>query len=330
MRRLGPSLGRIVTFETTGMLSDDLIFSLWRARALLRHPVLHWKYARRMKRIPDTALPKTYSERMLWRKLFDRNPLFVTFADKLATKAWIAARCPDLAVPQTLWTGRVPEEIPQSLLRPGVVLKANHGSNFNMILRDDVPPRGTIVETARRWLRTRWGFRRGEWHYGCVEPTLFIEELIRPKFGPLLDISISAGSGRPMICSMIQNNKTTDQALTRISLEGRRIEHTVPGFRHLSSDVAVPEGFFAAMAHAKDLSSAVDFARFDFLVDGPRVWAGEITVFPSAGYADVRPEELALVNDVWDLRNSWFFTRDADKNDWLTNAYVRRFASATA
>ena len=111
MRRLGPSLGRIVTFETTGMLSDDLIFSLWRARALLRHPVLHWKYARRMKRIPDTALPKTYSERMLWRKLFDRNPLFVTFADKLATKAWIAARCPDLAVPQTLWTGRVPEEI---------------------------------------------------------------------------------------------------------------------------------------------------------------------------------------------------------------------------
>ncbi len=30
--------------------------------------------------------PGSITERMLWRKLFDRNPLFVTFADKLATQ----------------------------------------------------------------------------------------------------------------------------------------------------------------------------------------------------------------------------------------------------
>ena len=133
-----------------------------------------------------------------------------------------------------------------------------------------------------------------------------------------------------MICSMIQNHKTKDQALTRVSLEGRRIDHAFPGYRHLSADVAVPDGFFAALAHAKELSRGVDFARFDFLVDGPRVWAGEITVFPAAGYADLRPEETALVTDVWDLRNSWFFTRNADNNDWLTNAYLSRFAPASA
>jgi hypothetical protein len=88
-------------------MTDATLFALWRTASLLRHPRLHGKFLRRMRRVPDVALPRDYTDRMLWRKLFDRNPLFVTFADKLATKDWVAARCPDLPMPATLWAGEI-------------------------------------------------------------------------------------------------------------------------------------------------------------------------------------------------------------------------------
>ncbi|MDW8399257.1 MAG: ATP-grasp fold amidoligase family protein [Acetobacteraceae bacterium] len=163
-----------------GSAADSAVFALWRLSALLRHPRLHWKYVRRMKRIPDVAVPRLYSERMLWRKLFDRNPDFVTFSDKLACKRWIAERLPDLPIPRVLWQGERPEDIPPHLIRPGVAIKANHGSTFNLLIRDAPPPRERVVETARRWLATDWGRRRGEWCYAPVPRRLFVEELIAP------------------------------------------------------------------------------------------------------------------------------------------------------
>ena len=41
----------------------------------LRHPILVGKY-RRFGRMPDVCLPGDQTERMLWRKIFDRNPLY--------------------------------------------------------------------------------------------------------------------------------------------------------------------------------------------------------------------------------------------------------------
>lgn len=51
---------------------------------------------------PNIALPGRYHEKMLWRKLFDRNPLFEVFCDKLATKDFVRKRTPGLKLPETL------------------------------------------------------------------------------------------------------------------------------------------------------------------------------------------------------------------------------------
>jgi hypothetical protein len=143
---------------------DAALFALWRAAAWLRHPRRMNRNRRHARHWPNVARPGTLMERMLWRKLFDRNPLFVTFADKLATKDWVAARCPGLAVPRTLWRGTDPAAIPDEVLRPGVVVKANHGSGFNLFLRDAAPSRAEVELLARRWLAAEFGRSRGEWH----------------------------------------------------------------------------------------------------------------------------------------------------------------------
>ena len=60
----------------------------------LRHPALTVRSAMKLGYLPNPAAPKTYHEMLLWRKIVDRNPLFVTLTDKLAAKAHIRSGLP--------------------------------------------------------------------------------------------------------------------------------------------------------------------------------------------------------------------------------------------
>lgn len=303
------------------MSHDAAILGLWRAAALARHPRLHAKFLRRMRRFPDVAVPRDYVDRMLWRKLFDRNPLFVTFADKLATKDWIAARCPDLPIPATLWRGTDPAAIPRGLLRPGVIVKANHGSNFNLPIRDRVPPHEEVVAAARRWLATSWGHRRGEWHYAHVRREVFVEEMVGGD-GPLADIQIRAGGGRAALCSVTFDTKTPRQTVRYMDTEGNILTDSLHDVTAAPDLLPTPPRFPDAVAAARVLSREVDFARFDFLADGSGLWAGEITLFPAAGHGVLEGEMRALVLGAWDLRNTWFLREGAALGGPFRRAYA--------
>jgi hypothetical protein len=276
-----------------------------------------------MKRIPDVARPVLFSERMLWRKLFDRNPDFVTFSDKLACKRWIAERLPDLPIPRVLWDGERPEDIPQELIRTGVAIKANHGSTFNLLIRDTPPPREQVVETARRWLATEWGRRRGEWPYAQVPRRVFVEELIAPPPGETLyDVKMHACAGDIAFCNLFTETKTPLQRSGRYAPDGTPLAEAVPGSGALPADTPLPPGFHRAVAFGRRLGRDMDYARLDFLVHGEQVFAGEITVFTAAGYRDFSPPLAARIGPLWDLRRSWFLREGASRGGWLTRAYA--------
>jgi hypothetical protein len=307
---------------------DATVFALWRLGALLRHPRLHWKYLRRMGHVPDVALPRRYAERMLWRKLFDRNPDFVTFSDKLAAKRWIAERLPALPIPRVLWEGTRPEDIPPGLIRPGVAIKANHGSGFNLLIRDGPPPpRGQVVAAARGWLARDWGRRRGEWSYAQVPRRVFVEELITP--GPLdppgarlLDIKVHAGMGRISHVAVLAEDAAGRRGGLTFDGAGTIVAEAMAIHGDMEDAVADPEAFRAACEAARELSRGVDYARFDFLAVGPRIHAGEITVFHQAGYRAYGPRLAALLDGVWDLRASHPLRGAAPGAGWLTRAYA--------
>ena len=86
------------------------------------------RFIQRFGNVPDLARPRTYPELMLWRKIFDRNPLFVTFTDKLAAKDYIRSRAPELPTPKTLWAGDAAVDIPPEILSGDVIVKTNNAA----------------------------------------------------------------------------------------------------------------------------------------------------------------------------------------------------------
>jgi hypothetical protein len=59
---------------------------------------------------------------------------------------------------------------------------------------------------------------------------------------------------------------------------------------------------------------------------GGRLWGGEITVVPAAGYWAPPAPCDALLEQVQDLRRSWFLREGAARAGWLARAYAAALA----
>src|SRR5690606_12626106 len=55
--------------------------------------------------------PKTFSEKLQWLKLYDRQPLYTTLVDKFAVKEWVSARIGEEHVIPTLHVWNSAEEV---------------------------------------------------------------------------------------------------------------------------------------------------------------------------------------------------------------------------
>src|ERR1700761_8828670 len=80
---------------------------------------------------PNLWRPKTFNEKLLRRKIKERDPYFSTLVDKLAVKDVVAGLVGDDWVTPTLWRGfSLPPRSLRSWPKP-YVIKANHGSGYN-------------------------------------------------------------------------------------------------------------------------------------------------------------------------------------------------------
>jgi hypothetical protein len=264
---------------------------------------------------PNVALPLRYHEKLLWRKLFDRNPLFVTFSDKLATKEYMRQRAPGLKVPETLWNGQSIADAPDSLFREKVFFKCNHGCAFNYYWDGTKGNFDEAQMLTKRWLRTLHGADAYEWAYSGVAPTIYAERLIGTRDEGVIDINIRCADGEPIVASLIRHNKSPRKQAGYYDIEGRRLfpsqgPNPAAGFGELPADFPVPGVFHQAVGHARELSRGVDYARFDFMTDARELFGGEITVYPASGHSKATTgEEFGidkLVNEHWDIGKSWF------------------------
>jgi hypothetical protein len=296
------------------MTLETAVLTTARALLFLSHPVLIRQFVKRLGYLPNPAVPRTYNEKVLWRKLLDHDRRFVAFADKLAAKEYARARCPDLPIPRTLWIGDTADAIPDATTLSGddVVVKTNHGFNFNVFISNGNYNRAALVRTVARWLRTVHGQREGEWAYGLIRPRVFVEERLALDAGDApTDIKVHACDGE--IVHGWAVNKNSEKAVT-LAPSGDSIGRALTyasDERALPVDDALRARFAEASRFARTLSQGVDYARYDFLVARGRLYFGEITLYPAAGYDGWADPAVALrLARCWDLRKSAFLMAD--------------------
>ena len=80
--------------------------------------------------------PKTYTEKIQWLKLYDPEPLRTVLTDKVAVETWVKEKIGEKYLIKTLGVYKNFEEIDFDGLPQKFVMKTNHSSGWNIIVRD--------------------------------------------------------------------------------------------------------------------------------------------------------------------------------------------------
>lgn len=289
--------------RAAGWLVNLLVYAAY-PRAL-RH------YWLELRRLPNVALPSTYNEKMFWRRVFDRNPAFVAFSDKLQGKALFGG-LDGVDVPETLWRGTDPASFPAELRREDVVVKMNSGAGRNWFFAERQEGEKAFARTFGRWLTHKPSQALGEWSYGRVEPAMFAERMVEARHEKLQELKVHLFGGEVFYTVVYVDEKRPGTRSAIFDEGGNRLAVTTSLVERkpetaLSMDYCLPATYRQAMAAARVVAKGLDYARVDFMVARGRLFAGEITLYPTAGLmTNSDPRTMAEMGRRWDLRQAWF------------------------
>jgi hypothetical protein len=263
---------------------------------------------------PRVALPVSYNDKMFWRRIFDRNPAFVAYCDKLATKEIFRRHAPGLALARTLWSGSDPAELPDELRRADVVVKMNAGCDRNWFFHERPEDEQAFRATCRDWLARPYGRRYAEWAYSVAPRRLFAEEVLERDPGRIDEIKVHLFAGEVFYALVYRGEKLPTGLSAIFDASGRRLRVTNTlvarnPARALPGSYRVPDCYGEAMRVARLIAAGTDYLRVDFMVVDGRLYGGEITPYPTAGLmTNSDPAVLAAMGRSWDLGRSWFLS----------------------
>lgn len=257
----------------------------------LRSPGMTLRYYLLFGRFPNYLNPKAESEKMQWRKAFDRNPLFAILCDKIAIRDYAAARAPKLRFPELHWSGHEPNDMPLETIPLPFIIKPNNRSGAFIIVTSagdlDKPK---IVKQCREWMAAKpYGNKFAEWGYSQVESRILIEEFLcdganltpPPNYelfvfnGRVGSIYFSTGrlSSRPRARCLY----TSDWE--KLPVDRWRMK----GFDSFDGAEPRPKNLDAMIDAAERISAEVDYARVDMYNLNGEIYLGEVTPYPNSG-----------------------------------------------
>ncbi len=128
--------------------------------------------------------PKTFSEKLQWLKLYDRNPLYTKMVDKIDAKSYVSAIIGEEYIIPTLGIWNSSEEIEWDKLPNKFVIKASNGGGGGavFICKDkDGFDKQLVSQKLQNALRGNIYNKYKEWPYKNIKSRIIAEELLEPS-----------------------------------------------------------------------------------------------------------------------------------------------------
>ncbi|MGY2126975.1 ATP-grasp fold amidoligase family protein [Blastococcus sp. SYSU DS0617] len=236
------------------------------------------------RRMPRFRQPRTFSEKVVWRALYDRDPALAWTCDKLAMKERVQRLDPLIEPVPTLWSGTDVGELADVDMPERWVVKPNHTSGAVYIGKGS--PDVVLLEALTADWLSKFGEHEshylGEWPYSLARRLLIAEPWIGDPKGDEVpdDYKFFVFGGVPR---MIQVHKGRGA--------DHRQYHYLPDWTPApvttavsdSSPLEVPTRLDEMLRQAAVIGRQFDFMRVDFYQVGERVYFGEVTPFPASG-----------------------------------------------
>jgi len=239
--------------------------------------------------------PFDFNQKVQWIKLYYHNPMYVTCADKYAVREYVKEKIGSQYLNECIGLYDKVEDIKLSDLPERFVLKATHGSGWNLICTDKT--KVDWVKACRKmqgWLNRDFSMIGREWQYHHIEPRIICEAFMSESDGsPLRDFKLFTFNGQAKYIA-VQFTRQGEERINFYDAEWnfQPEKQTCPG-NDPSFVIARPACLDEMKSLAKTLASEFPLCRVDFYVLGERrVVFGELTFTPGKGCNDFSPQSF--------------------------------------
>jgi len=268
---------------------------------------------------PNLKNPQSFNEKVLWKKIYDRNPLLPVITDKYRAREYLKSilgkvEAEKILVPLFYLTDK-PETIPFDDLLDEFVIKPNHESG-KIILAENIEEqrkyiviegqrttifpdcratRNEIIKICKRWLSMSHGFYKHEWAYQKIKRKILIEKLLRNNNGKMPeDYKFHIFHGKCYSILVIYD-KFIDKKVARYTPDWVYLHYNIKEDNKLESSKEKPENLKCMINLAELLGNPFDYIRVDLYLVDRQVYFGELTNYPTSGHAPFIPAPLDFV-----------------------------------
>ena len=249
-------------------------------------------YYQKTGEILNLTNPRTFNEKIQWMKLYDSTELKTRLADKYLVREWVKEKIGEEYLVPLLGVWDSFDEIDFDKLPDQFALKANHGSGWNIIVKDKASlDREAAKKKFNDWMNSNFAFKEGlELHYMNIPPKIIAEKYIENVEG-LKDYRFYCFNGKPTQVWVDIFSGTPNHLRSVYDMEWNLLplKCAWPDGGELLREK--PKTFAKMKEFAKLLCQEFAFVRVDFFeVDG-KLYMGEMTFTPMSGIGKFEPAQ---------------------------------------
>ena len=268
-----------------------------------REALCAWYYDATQERL-DLENPKTLNQKIQWLKLYDSIPLKTQLADKYKVRSWVKEMIGEEYLIPLLGVWDRFEDIDFNVLPNQFVLKANHGSGWNIIVQDK---QKFDVEDARKkfrlWMGRNYAYQGFEFHYKDIEPKIIAEQYMEEFKGQLNDYKFICTNGHIRYI-WVDTDRYGDHRRTVFNTDWEKQDFRI-NYPVAEDRILKPDNFDKMKELATILCDGFLLARVDFYNVQGKIYFGEITFTPENGKMKIEPPEYdQILGDMINLPDS--------------------------
>lgn len=247
--------------------------------------------------------PKTYSEKLQWLKLYDRNPLYTSLVDKYEVKKYVKNLIGEQYLAKTYGIWDSEEDIDFNALPNRFVLKTTHGGGNEgvIVIRDKKSmDEMNVREKLKRALKQDLYFHSREWPYKGIKKRIIAEEFLEDEeTRELRDYKFFCFNGEVKALFVATERQTRKEPFFNFFDENYNPLDIKQGHPRAEIPPARPSRFDEMVKVATELSQGFPHVRVDLYQANDKVYFGEFTFYHFGGIVPFEPAKWDDIFGEW-------------------------------
>jgi hypothetical protein len=257
--------------------------------------------------------PQSYNEKLIWKKLYDRNPLLTVTADKYLVRSYIRQllgneEAEKILVPLYHVTDN-PDTIPFDELPERFVVKPNHGSKMHWIITGGKEKlKDRIREKCRKWLHSNHGLYDHQWAYRNIKRKIIVEKLLLTDDYYLpMDYKLFCFHGKGRYFRISKNRFGKEDLNAYYDTEWNFLPVKNHGYAMMNKILPRPSNLEHIIELAEKLAVNLDAVRVDLFCFDKKIYFGELTHYHASGLSRFEPVSFDFeLGSYWKIKKNYW------------------------